>query len=777
MEKIRAALSKDQTEEVVEKPVDFENGSHDNLALHVSKSQEFDPVTSHIDQEILADDYAGIHVEDDSPYPEVRASVPSYDDPTLPQNTVRMWVIGIILTTVGCGMNLLFSFHSPSITITTYVTSILAWPLGRAWDICIPNVKIFGIPLNPSPFNVKEHAVITAMGSSSFGGGAAYSTSILLAQNRFYNSDFGVGFAICATISTQVIGFSMAGLARKFLVDSPAAIWPANLVTATFLTNMHVNENHPANGWKISRLKFFLTVFICAFFWYFFPGYIFQALSYFAWPTWIAPNNVIVNQIFGASTGLGLFPSFSLDWNQVAGYIGSPLIPPAGTIATIALSTVLIFWIVVPAIHYSNTWYSQYLPISSSGSFDNTGNSYQVSKIINAKTLTFDKEAYEAYSPLFLSTTFAISYGLSFASMIATLMHTCLFHGKDLVNQFKLKEKPDVHYRLMRANYKNVPEWWYALVFLVSLGMSIATIRAWPTEMPVWSLFVALLIAFVFLIPVGIIYALTNIAVGLNVVTEFIIGYMLPGKPLAMMFFKTYGYITNNQAVTFSQDMKLGHYMKVAPRLLFSAQFVATIWGSIVQIGILRWAYGAIDNICAPDQKSHYNCPNGRVFFNASIIWGVIGPQRQFSHGQIYYGLLFFFILGAALPVINWLVLKKWPNSPIKWLNWPVFFSGTGYIPPATPFIYSMYCTIGLFFGWFVKRKWFHWWAKYNYSLSAGLDIGLAWSALIIFLGLSITNTDFPSWWGNDVINTLEYNNEAIRVLLPSGKTFGPSKW
>jgi hypothetical protein len=42
-------------------------------------------------------------------------------------------------------------------------------------------------------------------------------------------------------------------------------------------------------------------------------------------------------------------------------------------------------------------------------------------------------------------------------------------------------------------------------------------------------------------VPIGIIFATTNIQIGLNVITEFIIGYMLPGRPLAMMIFKTYG--------------------------------------------------------------------------------------------------------------------------------------------------------------------------------------------------------------------------------------------
>ncbi|RCK59579.1 Sexual differentiation process protein isp4 [Candida viswanathii] len=750
-----------------------------NLDIVCSQSQEFDPVTSNLIKDIVDDEYAAVQVEDDSPYPEVRAAVPSTDDPTLPQNTIRAWVLGLILTTVGSGMNLLFSFHSPSFAITTFVTSILAWPIGRFWAWCIPDWKIFGVSLNPGPFNIKEHTIITIMANVSFGGGAAYATDILLSQNKFYNSDFGWGFALLLIWSTQCIGFAFGGLMRRFVVDNPSAIWPLNLVTATFLTNMHINENHQANGWKISRLAFFLITFVGSFVWYWFPGYIFQALSYFSWITWIKPDSVIINQVFGSSSGLGMIPNnIALDWNQIAGYIGSPLIPPASVIATIFASIVLIFWIVVPAVHYSNTWYSQYLPISSSGSYDRFQQSYNVSRIINSETLTFNEQAYKEYSPLFLSTTFAISYGLSFASILATITHTVCFHGREIYDQFRVKQKPDVHNRLMKA-YKPIPEWWYGIVFLIFFGMSIAVVRAWQTEMPVWGLVVALLIGAFFLLPVAIIFAKTNIAVGLNVISEFIVGYAIPGRPMAMFLFKTYCYITNAQAVTFAQDLKLGHYMKLAPRGLFYAQFIATIWGSLVQVCVLRWAYGSIDDLCLPHQKNHYTCPNGRVFFNASIIWGVIGPQRQFSHGQLYYGLLFFFIVGAVTPIINWLILKKWPNSPVKYLHWPVFFSGTGYIPPATPYNYTSYCAVGLAFGWWIKKKWFHWWSKYNYSLSAGLDIGLAWASLLIFLCLALTNTDFPSWWGNNVVaGTLDSQVDTnVRVLLNEGESFGPSSW
>jgi len=117
---------------------------------------------------------------------------------------------------------------------------------------------------------------------------------------------------------------------------------------------------------------------------------------------------------------------------------------------------------------YTNTWNSKYFPISSRGSFTNTGKKYDVQKIINPDS-TFNQEAYEAYSPLYLSTTFAISYGLSFASITATLTHAFLYFRKQIWTQSRraMNEQPDIHARLM-AVYPQVPQWWYALIFCTS---------------------------------------------------------------------------------------------------------------------------------------------------------------------------------------------------------------------------------------------------------------------------------------------------------------------
>ena len=66
----------------------------------------------------------------------------------------------------------------------------------------------------------------------------------------------------------------------------------------------------------------------------------------------------------------------------------------------------------------------------------------------------------------------------------------------------------------------------------------IISIEVWPTQFPVWAFVLALIIAFVYVIPIGMIQAITNQQIGLNVITELIIGYILPGKPIAMMMFK-----------------------------------------------------------------------------------------------------------------------------------------------------------------------------------------------------------------------------------------------
>ena len=104
-----------------------------------------------------------------------------------------------------------------------------------------------------------------------------------------------------------------------------------------------------------------------------------------------------------------------------------------------------------------------------------------------------------------------VQYGLSFASITATITHTFLYFRKQIYQQARrsLTEMPDIHARLM-SKYQEVPDWWYAVIFVSMFVFAIISIEVWPTELPVWGFVLALLIAFIYIVPIGMIQAITK---------------------------------------------------------------------------------------------------------------------------------------------------------------------------------------------------------------------------------------------------------------------------
>ncbi len=569
-------------------------------------------------------------LEDDSIYPEVRAAVSNIDDPDMPVNTWRAWSLGLISSVLLSGINQYFNFSTPIITLTQIVPQLLAYPIGRAMErIPYPEHWPGHRFVKPGPFNIKEHTLITVMASVSYG--SAYATDIYSVQRIYYHQETSVGYQVLIVLSTQMIGFSLAGVARKYLVWPAAMIWPQTLPVSALLNTLHKVQEIRDGKW--SRIRVFFTFFLGIFAWEFVPGYLFTGLSYFSWPTWAAPNNVGVNMVFGGSGGLGLnFLSF--DWTVIAGYLSSPMMVPFFAQVNVFAGYLIIICVLAPILFATNTNFGAYLPFISSGTYDRFGNSYNSTHILTPDK-QFDETTYETYSRQYLPSSFLMSYGFGFAAITACLTHVAFFYGRDLVRQFKrsLKDEPDIHARLM-ARYKEVPHWWYATIFIASFAMAVPTVAVYQTGLPVWALILALLISIVYTIPIGIIQSITAQQIGLNVITEMILGYMLPGRPVAMMVFKTYGYITMAQAMSFVSDLKLGHYMKIPPRTMFMGQVAAQLIACFVQVGVTNFVFG-ISGLCTPHAEiaRFARCSGLRTFYSASIIWGLIGPQKNFGGG------------------------------------------------------------------------------------------------------------------------------------------------
>lgn len=752
--------------------------------VHVVTSQQLD--IEKIEEELEHDDwsYHEGNVEElaNSPYPEVRSAVTLDIDLNVKLNHWRTWTLTLIFVIVFSGVNQFFSLRYPSLSIGFIVAQVVSFPIGKALAK-LPAYKPSFLPeffrLNPGPFSKQEHALLTIVVSLT--SSTSYAMNILIAQTNFYNQKLGAGYMILLVFSTQLLGYGAAGLTRRWIVYPAAMVWPQTLVTTSLFSTLHSSKNDAlnrlnANGWTMSRYKFFTLVASFSFVWYWLPGYLFKALSYFNFICWIWPKNIVVNQLFGVESGLGLIP-ISFDWIMATQATDtSPLATPAWVSANTYGSVFLFFIIVLPCLYYTNTMYAKFMPMISTTTYDNTAKKYNVSRVLNDK-LVFYEEGYKSYSPLFVPFSYLLSYALNFAAVISLFVHCYLYHGKDIVNKLKDQRHggEDIHKRLMN-NFKEAPDWWYLILLVISIALSFACVCHFPTQLPWWGLIVSLLIAFVNFLPQGLLEGITNQHVGLNIVTELIAGYIWKGKPLANMMVKLYGFIPMRQGLDFSRDLKIAQYMKIPPRTLFFAQIMGTLVAGLVNVGVQEWMRSNIKDICSPSQLDGFICANGRTIFNASIIWGAVGPAKLFSPGKRYNAFMYFFLIGFFAPFGTFFLKKKFPRHWIGKINAPVFFTGPGNIPPSTVYNYSLYFIIS--FGWnHYVREWFKaFHVKYTFILSAAIDSGVSISAVLIFLCVAYPVGSL-SWWGNNVYqNTYD---DAYRPFyrLAKGETFGPTNW
>ncbi|KAJ3513061.1 hypothetical protein NLJ89_g3166 [Agrocybe chaxingu] len=473
-----------------------------------------------------------IDFDDESPYPEVRAAVTSVDDPLMPVNTFRMWFLGIIFVLLVSGFNQIFALRYPSVFITGIVAQLVSLPLGRGLARVLPTTKFntFGYvwSLNPGPFSIKEHVCITVMANVVVGG--AYSTEVVLTQRIFYGQTAPMSYQMLLALGSQIIGFSFGGFLRQFVVWPSSMIWPGALVNSALFNTLHKHSYVSPERRHMSRERFFCIAMAISFVWYWVPGFLFTGLSMFNWVCWIVPTNIVVNALFGTNTGLGM-SILTFDWSMIA-FIGSPLVTPWWSQMNTGVAFVIMFWIVAPILYFTNVWNSAYFPISAYISWDNTGMPYQAKQIVTDGI--FDPEKYAAYSPVFMSVTLALAYGIAFAAFPAVFVHTFLWFRKDIVRRFRntLKDERDIHSRLMQY-YPEVPMWWYGIVGVIAFAFLCTAIELTPTQLPIWAAVVGIVLAAILTVPLAMLQAITNQQVPTQVMHELIVGYMLPGRPIA----------------------------------------------------------------------------------------------------------------------------------------------------------------------------------------------------------------------------------------------------
>ncbi|KAF9580517.1 hypothetical protein BGW38_002815 [Lunasporangiospora selenospora] len=656
---------------------------------------------------------------ENSPIEAVRLAVPITDDPTLPVVTFRFWIISFLFTALGATIQQYYFFRSTSGAFSIFFVNLVSFSLGKGMARWLPNNKAtilgYELSLNPGPFNIKEHALIGI--AVSTGASAAYAIDILSATDIFLDYRINV----------------------------------------VFYNTMHNTDEYKrirlVRGW--SRMKFFWVVTLCTFIYQFVPQWLAPILIYFDWLCWINPFNMNFWAMFSSISGSGIL-SLSFDWTSVGGT--TMYLPLSAQLCSIG-GMILNYWIILPILWMNNVLGIKTIgrPLTSKLFYDN-GTQFNINKFLNAD-YSVNEQLYEAGPPANMAPMYALGFMTSFVALAGCISHVVCFHGAEIWANWKRavgSTEEDVHTKMMRV-YPEVPQLWYAIFYVIMAGLAIVACEMYGTQLPWWGLLLSLFVGWFLTLPIGVMNAVTGYGPGLNVITELICGYILPGKPIANMTFKCYGYMAMYQCNLLMSDLKLGHYMKIPPRSMFVGQFWGTIVGAffnyLTMILIIDSQREALNGE-KPDPNGLWTGQRVQTFWGSGLIYGALGPARMFSLDGKYWFVYIGFLVGFIAPVLIWLLSKKFTKFDWSKVNIAIIAGGMGAFPNGYAVGIVSSLAVCLVFQFYLFNYHKTWWKKYVYILSAALDTGAAFTGLIMFLflggGISPNlSVSVPSWWGN----------------------------
>ena len=214
-------------------------------------------------------------------------------------------------------LNVFFNFRNPAPTVVPLVLLLISYPFGKflaftlpitTYRIPLPNLPRAMFPvhqpsfapfrlivnlllpltyprtlefsLNPGPWNIKEHVLVYIMANVAVGN--PYALNAIVVSEIFYDLHTDYWFQLTLILATQLTGFGLAGLCRRFLVWPASMVWPQNLVACTLLNTLHAEDEDDGIGMyggsgepgqkSMTRYRFFVITGIASFVFFFLPG-------------------------------------------------------------------------------------------------------------------------------------------------------------------------------------------------------------------------------------------------------------------------------------------------------------------------------------------------------------------------------------------------------------------------------------------------------------------------------------------------------------------------
>ncbi|KAF8155420.1 oligopeptide transporter [Crassisporium funariophilum] len=661
-----------------------------------------------------------------------------------------MWFLSLGLSCFGAVLGQIFYFRPQTVTVSQLFL--------QAMDEAIPGPGLnarFRAPdtrfwrfMNPGPFNLKEHVAITIMASTA--SSSALAISIFAAQDLYYNVRPNAAVGIFTLIGSQLIGYGLSGVMRSFLVYPTFSVYPQLMPTVQLFDALH--RGHEAILQK-RRLRFFWIVFVVIFVWEWFPEYIAPTLTGVSIFCLANQKSAWFTRVFGGAAGnegLGAF-SLCFDWAYVGsggGSIGS-LFTPLSTQLSLYGGTAVCM-IAFSACYAMNTWNTQNFPFLTQLLYYQNGTEYDQLSILNSDfTLNEDKLAVQGL-PWYAASQ--LLYKVSRTMYIgAAVTHFVLWHSKTvykIIKDYRNNDCQDPHYKKMKI-YKEISNWWYLAIFIGTTAMALATTYAAKSGLPWWALFVSLLFAFIFIPVIGTLNATVGYAPSVENMVQMLGGALVPGKPVANMYFTMYGFNPVTQSLNLLRDLKLGQYTKLPPRVTFAMQGIGTIIGGLLNFVIMKTVIGAQRTVLRDVQGTNvWSGQQVQSYNSAAIAWGALG-KPLYATGTRYGFVPYMLLVGLLFPIPFWLLHKKYPKFGFNYVFTPVLVAELGILSVGINSSLFSSFLLAIYSQYYLRKYKATWFRKYNFLLSAALDGG---TSVMVFVytfavgGGSGKVIPFPTW-------------------------------
>jgi hypothetical protein len=323
------------------------------------------------------------------------------------------------------------------------------------------------------------------------------------------------------------------------------------------------------------------------------------------------------------------------DTNAAAG--GNPLWMPFPTLMNSLLGYILSIPFFV-GLYYSNAWVgvksirqtkvvynlqdARQFPFLSPMMFSEKSTStryvtYNQTAILD-KTFTVQPELLEKFGIPRLTSSHAFAMIVRNIGITAAISHMSIWHWKDIKSAFSFlagsnlrkvfqpkswnlkfwqhkrkvisQEEAEAicpHYALMQA-YDEVPSWWFAATWIVFTIGGLITSQLASSTLPPWAFLIAVLMSASTVTFFAALTAMFGFPMFVQPLIQMIGAYLVPGRPLANMYFGMFGFNSLAQTQHLLKDLKLGQYFHLAPRCTFTMQLFGSLLGCVTSYGMMQ---------------------------------------------------------------------------------------------------------------------------------------------------------------------------------------------